>query len=29
MDLNEHNRDQFRDVVALFEQQAAGAGDPD
>jgi anti-anti-sigma factor len=24
MELNERNRDQFRDVVALFEKQAAG-----
>jgi len=25
MDVNEHNRDQFHDVVALYEQRAAGA----
>jgi anti-anti-sigma factor len=29
MDLNESNRDQFRDVVALFEKQASAAWDPD
>lgn len=28
MALNEHNRDQFRDVVALYEQRAAETSDP-
>jgi len=29
MDLNEHNRDQFQDVVALYEQRAAEMSDSD
>jgi anti-anti-sigma factor len=29
MALNENNRDQFRDVVALFEERAAGPPDSD
>ena len=27
MELNEHNHEQFRDVVALYEQQAVGVLD--